>query len=72
MKTREQQLVTDVLDSFDRYRSRNSSEGRGKLRRHYRRPKSLRMLVIVTLARRVGLKRSLAILAYLANRKRRR
>jgi hypothetical protein len=30
------------------------------------------MLVIVTLARRVGLKRSLAILAYLANRKRRR
>jgi hypothetical protein len=72
MKTREQQLVTDVLDSFDRYRNRNSSEGPGKLRRHYRRPKSLRMLVIVTLARRVGLKRSLAILAYLANRKRRR
>jgi hypothetical protein len=72
MKTREQQLVTDVLDSFDRYRNRNSSEGRGKLRHLYRRPKSLRMLVIVTLARRVGLKRSLAILAYLANRKRRR
>jgi hypothetical protein len=32
MKTREQQLVTDVLDSFDRYRNRNSSRGRGKLR----------------------------------------
>jgi hypothetical protein len=72
MKTREQQLVTDVLDSFDRYRNRSSSHGRGALRRHTRRPKSLPVLATVSLARRVGLKRSLAILAFLARRKRRR
>jgi hypothetical protein len=72
MKTREQQLVTDVLDSFDRYRNRSSSQGRDALRRHTRRPESLPMLAMVSLARRVGLKRSLAMLAYLAGRKRRR
>jgi hypothetical protein len=72
MKTREQQLVTDVLDSFDRYRNRSSAQRRGALRRYNRRPKPLPMVVTVSLARRVGLKRSLAILAYLAKRKRRR
>jgi hypothetical protein len=71
MRTREQQLVTDVLDSFDRYRNRSSSQ-RTHTRRRNRRPKSLRTAVLWSLARRVGLKRSLAILAYLANRKRRR
>jgi hypothetical protein len=72
MKTREQQLVTDVLDSFDRYRNRSSSQGRSALRRHTSRPRSLPMLAMVSLATRVGLKRSLAMLAYLAGRKRRR
>jgi hypothetical protein len=72
MRTREQQLVTDVLDSFDRYRNRISSQRTHTRRRHNKRPKPLRMLVLLSLARRVGLKRSLAVLAYLANRKRRR
>jgi hypothetical protein len=72
MTTREQQLVTDVLDSFDRFRKGSAARRTHMRRRLDRRPKSVRMLVLLSLARRVGLKRSLAVLAYLANRKRRR
>jgi hypothetical protein len=80
MSTREKQLAGDVLDVLDRFRGRQSSgrtaspHAQHRVRRSI--PKALHTLALLSLARRIGLRRSrrlvsLAAMEYLRQQGRR-